>query len=429
MTDEEGYSVRRLWNAVEAILDAGAVPFSERADLGEEIAGHIRERMQAHVDGGFGVNAATERAIEEFGAPAAIGRDLRETYHSRLWVSTIGVLLPVPAADTVPGVVLWLARGGKFIAILSVLMAAYAAATMPPIRSLVVGVSLAVGGVVIWIAAEALRRGQSWGWNALGWVMVVETFVLFSSLSTPTGVNLSINGLVGFLLLMRLVVGNQILRAWTASSGTLSQQLAAGVCGVLFLWTLAPYAADRLPDPTQASAGDIHVVASVDCNHKLDWAPTEKAIAVVLDVTWARVDLLPFGISRAEDWGDSVQVDFEPPFWETIGPSLIDPSTGSDLDQNGAYGTTMPATFGPAMAGIDASVMHEGRPVRLTLASYPQDTETMDSPTSVVIRYAHRDAFVLKTELACGGRGTLVPEATYDSWTGRDLMTGLPLQQ
>jgi hypothetical protein len=144
---------------------------------------------------------------------------------------------------------------------------------------------------------------------------------------------------------------------------------------------------------------------------------------------WARVDPLPLGIARAgTDWGDAVKLDFGEPSWSSGGPSLVDTATGDALQQNGAYGSAMPAPFGFADAGIDASVMRDGRPVRLTLVAHPDNPDLSDDPTSVVIRYAHRDAFILKTELVCGGHGKLVPQALYDSWTGRDLLTGLPIQ-
>ena len=428
MTNEEGYSERRLREAVDGILSAGAVPFSERADLGEEIAGHLRERMQAHVDAGLGLNAATERAIEEFCAPATIGRDLRATYHSRLWVSTIGVLLPVPAsADAMPGVVLWAARGGRFIAIVSVLLGGYAALTMSPVRALAVGSSLCVGGVVIWIAAEALRRGQSWGWTALTWVMAVETVAFFVSFQTPTGVNLSINGLVGFLLSMRLLANGSILRSWVLGSGTLPRRLAVAVAGVLLAWAVLPYVGDKVPDPTQASEGDILAVASLECGLAEGSDPPMGRVTVTTDLTWAKVDLLPLGLARAgQDWGDSLSIRFSDNRWLAGGVTLRD-GNGDWLDQSGNFGLTLPPTwrYEDLSGGVDASAMTAGRPVSLVAEAYggpsvtessedaPATVEPIDYPQFVDIRYAHLDRFVLRMHVACGEQKRLIPEQAF----------------
>jgi hypothetical protein len=436
---------QRIDEVVRQILDAGAVPLSERADLGEELAGHILERTQEYVEAGLAEGPALERAIVDFGGAATIGADLRRTYHSRLWVSTVGVLLPVgPAPGELPGVVRWVARGGGLFAVLSVLLGAYAALTMTPARAVIVGGSLGLGAVVVWLAAEALRRGQSWGWTVMTWVLAVESVILFTSFKTPgTTFNVSINGLIGFLLLIRLLANGNTLRIWVGRSGELPRRLAVAVAAVMLAWGIAPFAGPLVADPSQASEADIEVVASVVCGLDESFEKPMKNLTVTLDITWARIDPFPLGIAKAgEDWGDAVKVHITDA-WSTGGPRLVDAVTGEDLDQNGAYGLTVPASLTaasfydqPTDAGVDASVMRPGHTVRLTLVAFPTDQADQvdqvaqadrDYPSDVDIQYAHRDQFVLATRLACGGHGRLIPERDLrlaESW---DLLTGAPI--
>lgn len=441
---------------VRQILDAGAVPLSERADLGEELAGHIVERTQEYVETGLAPDAAQERAIVDFGGAATIGAELRQTYHSRLWVSTIGLLLPVATAPgELPGVVRWVARGGSFFAVLSALLGAYAALTMTPARAVLVGGSLGLGAVVVWLAAEALRRGQSWGWTVMAWVLAVEAVILFTSTRTPDSTfNISINGLIGFLLLIRLLANGDTFRTWVRRSGELPRRLAVAVAAVMLAWGIAPFAGPFVADPTQASEADIEVVASVVCGFNESFDKSMKNLTVTLDITWARIDPLPLGIAKAgEDWGDAVKLHFTDASsidgpslqhftgaWSTYGPRLVDAVTGEELDQNGAYGLTVPASFTtasfydqPTDAGVDASVMRPGRTVRLTLVAVPTsqvdqvDQADGDYPSEVEIQYAHRDQFVLGTRLACGGHGRLIPERDLRSAESWDLLTGAPI--
>ena len=431
MTDVDSEDQRRLDEHVRRIMDAGAVPRSERADLGEELSGHLLERSRALREGGLAADAALERAVADFGGVATIGGDFRMTYHSHLWVSTIGILLPVAGQPgELPGIVRWVGRGGNFVALLSLFLAAIAALTMSPVRAVTIGGSLGIGALAIWLAAEALRRGQSWGWTVMTWVLAVETFILFYSLSSAGGnANLSINGLIGFLLLVRLLANGATLRGWVAESRSLPRRVGVAVAIVMIAWGAAPFAGPLLADPTQASAADIQVVASVACGHDFTFDLPLKTATVTLDVTWARLDLLPLGVVKAtEDWGDSIEVQFTDD-WTTGGPSLVDTATGAELDQNGAYGLTMPASFhGQSDAGLDASVMRPGRTVRLTLVAYPADRDNARYPDEIDIRYAHLDRFVLATDLACDGHGRLFPERDLLAASSWNLLTGTPIE-
>jgi hypothetical protein len=431
MTDVDPEAERRLDEHVQRIMDAGAVPRSERADLAEEIAGHLLERTRALRDDGLDEDTALERAITDFGGVATIGGDLRRTYHSRLWVSTIGILLPVAGQPgEMPGVVRWVARGGNVFAVLSLFLAAFSALTMSPVRAVTVGGSLGIGALAIWLAAEALRRGQTWGWTVMTWVLVVETFIFSDFLLSGSGnLNVSINGLIGLLLLVRLLANGSTLRGWVRQSGSLPRRVGIALAAVMIAWGVAPFASPLLPDPTQASEADINVLASVACSHDYNFDLPLKTVTVALDVTWARIDLLPLGVVKGtQDWGDTIRLDLTDG-WATGGPRLVDVATGTDLDQNGAYGLTMPASFfGQSDAGVDASVMRPGRTVRLTFLAHPSDRENAEYPNEIDIRYAHLDRFVLATYLACGGHGRLIPERELLAASSWNLLTGAPIE-
>jgi len=432
VTAVQSEAERLLAAHVQMIMDAGAVPWSERADLAEEIAGHLLERTRALRDDGLDEDAALERAIADFGGVAMIGSDLRRTYHSRLWVSTIGMLLPVAAqSGDMPGVVRWVARGGNVFALLSLFLAALTALTMSPVRAVAVGGALGLGAMAIWLAAEALRRGQSWGWTVMTWVLAVETVTFFVSLSSASGnVNVSINGLIGLLLLVRLLANGSTLRGWVRQSGSLPRRVGVAVAIVMIAWGVAPFAGPLLADPTQASEADINVLASVACGHDDNSDPPVKTVTVALDITWARIDLLPLGLVKAtQDWGDSIRLGLTDA-WATGGPRMTDVATGAGLDQNGAYGLTVPASFllSRADAGVDASVMRPGRTVRLTFLAYPTDRDNAEYPNEIDIRYAHLDRFVLATYLACGGHGRLIPERELMAAFSWNLLTGEPIE-
>jgi hypothetical protein len=302
--------------------------------------------------------------------------------------------------------------------------------TMPPVRAIAVGATIGLGGAVTWLAAEAFRRGQSWGWTVMTFVLAVQTVILFTSFSTPTrGFNLSLNGLLGFLLLLRLLANGATIRQWVRDSGALPRKLAVGVASVMVAATAGVFFGDRLPDPTQSGPGDVSVSASIECGYDPNIDPSRKMVTVALETVWRQVDPLPLGLARATDaWGDSVVLHLADSSWLVAG-QILDDATGGEVGGGAAWAHPLPAAFAGLTpnGGIMASAMTAGRPVRLTFVAFG-GTETVDYPAFVRIRYAHRDTFVLKTELACDGRGRLMTEDAFDAQPGHDLRTGLPLE-
>ena len=84
----------RLSAHVESILNGASFRKRDRADLAEELYGHLWERWQDAIASGLDAEAAADQAIESFGEPARLGRDVTLAYHSRLYASTVGVLVP-----------------------------------------------------------------------------------------------------------------------------------------------------------------------------------------------------------------------------------------------------------------------------------------------------------------------------------------------
>lgn len=417
----------RLQAHVGAIVAAAGIPAADRSDVAEELYGHLAERWAHHLAEGLDPQRAAERAIAEFGRPDQLGRDFLDAYHSRFWASTVGVLLPATdPTDAMPGVVRWTALGGSLVAVVSVVLGTVGALTFPPVAALLTIVAMGAGAAVVWLGAEALRRGQAWGLTVVTLALLAHAATLVTTASHPNGgTNLSLNGLVALVLLLRLGWSGPVASAWVRGSSPLPGRLKATLAVTMIAWTFVPYTALAVPDPTQAGPDDIRVVASVRCGPDAVFDEMEDLIVVRLDVTWDVVDVAPKGLARLEDWGDAVYLQFADSRWLPGGPRLTDAETGEPLDQNGAWGLTLHPRFRQVEsdAGIEAHVMRPGRTVRLEIPAHgPGDLDEL--PNHVEILYAHRDRFILKTALACGGSGTLVPEEVFDRAEFTDLMTG-----
>ena len=87
----------RLYAHVESILNGAAFRRRDRDDLAEELYGHLWQRWQDALASGLDEEAAADQAIRSFGEPARLGRDVTLAYHSRLYASTVGVLVPTVA--------------------------------------------------------------------------------------------------------------------------------------------------------------------------------------------------------------------------------------------------------------------------------------------------------------------------------------------
>ena len=140
-----------------------------REDIAEELHGHLIERVQAYRDAGMDEPAAVERAVRELGGVEQLGRDFRRTYHSRLWASTVGILLPAVAPREVrPSSVGWLRFTLAVVVVLTGIGLLFTLPQATPVRAIA---TLAVDAMGLWapaLAFLALARGQRWAlWYAL----------------------------------------------------------------------------------------------------------------------------------------------------------------------------------------------------------------------------------------------------------------------
>jgi hypothetical protein len=174
------------------------------------------------------------------------------------------------------------------------------------------------GAAVLWVAAIALRRGQGWALAVSAFILVVNVAILVTSLRPPNGGwNLSINGLIGLLLLAALIVGWDRVSAWVAGSRPIPDRLGWPIGVLLVAWALVAGFTGRLPDPTQIGPSDIRATAVIACSVPAGSTeggePLVPAPTIDLRIIYDRVDVFPRGVLRdAGSWGDVIEVSVEP---------------------------------------------------------------------------------------------------------------------
>ena len=397
---------------VEAILARGGIPANERRDVGEELTGHLIERWQDAVASGATADRAVAVAILDFGGGDTIGPAFVRTYHSALWASTIGALLPIAARANRPvGAIRWAILFDRVMAVFSVLAGVVLLATWTPVRAVVAGALVVAGGLVLWLAAEALQRGQRWGHTATVACLVVNVVILFASFFPPNGgIYVSLNGLAGLVILVALL-GNAGVEGWLRGSAALPSRIRVVVAAVLLGWALAPYVGDRLPDPTQIGPGDVSVIASMTCATSAEQAGSQGIAEIVVDVTPTRLDAWPLGFLKGQDsWGDAIEVRFADESTFVNPGRVTDLATGAEL--TGGWGERVHRDLDPnrLVTGILGSEMTAGRTDRITIAAYgqtPTDVGAEPIPIEARVAYGHIDRFVLVGNLECGGRAPL----------------------
>ena len=341
---------------VAAVVGSAAIPSAEQADVSEELTGHLEEAVRAGIRAGLPAQEAITSAIAAFGDPSMVGRDLMDTYRGRLWASTIGHLLPVADRfENPPGLVVWLARFDQVIAVFSALAAVGLFATATPVRAtLAAGLGLA-SAAVLWLAASALYRGQAWALPVSTFVCLVNGIIFFASLGQPPGgVTLSINGLIGLVLFLRLAANLTTLNQWVAASRPIPGRLGWPVAVALVGWSLFIGFGSSIPDPTQIGRGDVRARGTVSCaipQGTMDAGlPAVPVPTLDLRVTYDRVDAFPRGFFRdAGSWGDVIELNVGPRYDASLGDVR---ATGTAPD-----GTTRPidlSSWTDIPAGLDS---------------------------------------------------------------------------
>jgi hypothetical protein len=369
--------------------------------------------------------------VAAFGGVDEMSRDFMVTYRGRLWASTIGQLLPVVAAPgDAPGVVVWLARFDRLIAIFSLVAAAALAVTAPPLTAVLGGLWGAFAAGVIWLAALAIGRGQVWAVVLSGFVCFVNALIFVASLGQPPGGwTISLNGLAGLLLLLRLLANLDEVSRWTQGSQPISNRLGWPIGIPLVGWALIAGFAGHVPDPTQIGPSDVHATALVTCavpaGATEQGEPLVPTATIDLRVTYDRVDAWPRGLLRdAGSWGDVIEVDVGPlGGWASDIRATGTGPDGHEVAVDISVWAEVPASLGAQgdedhiVGEILGADQRPGRTIRVVIptmttvgdARSPDEVGAPLEGMVATIRVHHLDRFTLRGSGACGEDVPLEP--------------------
>jgi hypothetical protein len=438
----------RLQAHVEATIASARVPRQVRDDLAEELYGHLWTRWQEAIGSGLDEQAAAESAIRSFGSAQRLGIEMTAAYHSRLYASTIGVLLPAVAgsADRPAGV-------GRLQAMLLIPMLGVVVAAAGELGSLTPGRAvLAVIGVAAAVSMSlasflALGRGQRWALRYAQILLFLALAFAVDTLATmPANTfELPIAGLLG-LYCLGPALGAQ-MKEWTATSRPLGKLMGPLVVLAVVAGLSLPFAAPILPDPTQIGPGNLDLRLSVACTR--DAGGYVTALDLTTEFRWDRLDLLPSGVKgglktlvgRNTD-GDGLVLGVlpgaGPKLHEYTSKWLDPPANFSSATWPGGNATLEELRDNDAVVGswqwggpepqlaettgrfyyadvetISASMLQTGHQYALRQRVLPSSIAgaSADRDPLVFIRYQHLDRFVVEAVATCGQPGIGVPVA------------------
>ena len=212
----------RLRAHVESILSRSSVPATERDDVAEEMYGHLWQRWQDAMAAGTSASQAAETAIRSFGEASRLGHEMTGAYHSRLYATTIGRLLP--AAATPPGQPEGFAQMTLLLALIAIVQLVLVGTflDLTPVRAVVLAAGAGLSIALSVLAIRAFVRAQRW---ALRYCQFVVAMVLVQGATTllssspggsnpPGGVAIPILSIVGLWALgpaIRLGDGRVVL--------------------------------------------------------------------------------------------------------------------------------------------------------------------------------------------------------------------------
>ncbi len=409
-----------LWAHVDRILDRSAVPAADRDELAEELFGHLWQRWRDEVAAGFDVEAAAAVAIESFGGADELAPGMTRAFHSRLFASTIGVLLPavVPPDDRPHGF-----TRSRFLLGLVALFTACGivvyAWTQPltPIRELIFLAVNAFSLAMLVLAYRALERQQRW---ALHLVQLLAATVILAGvvelLLKP--ISISFFAILGLFVLP--AARGRVMADWVANSRAVSVGVGLAIAAAVVLPYVAQPVLAFVPDPTVASADDLAMRVTVTCEHGPDGV---TGGSVQVDLRWNRTDLLPYGpfgaiyggMSNTDNLGISSVSGLEyygPPFQFPQGQqqglgwsasSFVDAETGLDASAGEwVYSGSPFFQIGSEGNPIDPGKIVAGHTYRGTYDfQLQQPTPTEDAPVFQV-RYDHQHRWGVEAVAACG---------------------------
>lgn len=285
----------RLRAHVEATLANARVPRQTRDDLAEELYGHLWTRWQEAIVVGLDEQAAAESAIRSFGNAQRLGVEMTGAYHSQLYASTIGMLLPAAAssADRPAGV-----RRLQALLLIpmlgTVVVAAGELASLTPGRALLALIGVAAAVSMSLASFLAIDRGQRWALRYAQILLFLALAFAVDTLATMPANTYQVP-VAGFLGLYCLgpALGPE-MKKWTTTSRPLGKLLGPLVVLTVAAGLSLPFAAPMLPDPTQVGPGDLDLSLSVACTR--DSSGYVTALDLTTEFGWDRLDLLPSGI-------------------------------------------------------------------------------------------------------------------------------------
>lgn len=415
----------RLRAHAERIVAAAGVPARARDDMTDELHGHLLERAATLVTEGHDWTDAADRAIAALGGVDELAPDLATAFHSRLWSSTIGVLLPAiaPREDR-PTVIGWMRLALVVGMVLLVVALGVAILRATPVHLVLLVASRLLGLAGLLLAFEGLARGQRWAlWYGIAFAAQLVLFGVIDVVqATGTGsLHIPVGGLLGAGILLAVASAWDRLRQFVAGSRPLGRGLTALVVASI-LAPLLVTPATALPDPTQASADDLRLTVSVTCDRG-DVAEAGfpvlhdvQRVRIEADMAWRRGDLLPNGVDgliNPTHYGDTAGFRLLDgamgeviPEWILVADAsgVIDVSSGEVAGWFGATSPSvglLPETIGSFTVGIDPGAIQDGRTLRSTWLLVPSADGDVAWPR-VEVAYAHLDRFLLMATAECG---------------------------
>jgi len=413
---------RSLRAHVDRVLAASSVPDGQREDVSEELYGHLYERWQEAIATGLLPQAAAASAIEAFGTPGAIGPQLTSAYHSRLYASTIGLLLPT---NTSSGGVEGFGRALVLLGlgIVGQLILAVALAILASPLPAIAGIAACLYGALFSVLAiKGLDRGQRW---ALRFVQAICFIDIVASIDLAFASSQASVLAVGIAVAIDwwIITGVRVPDVSADESVGLRRLATPFAIASLVVAYGVPVGALLAPDPTQAAAYDLSMRVTANCPASGPWS-------VVADLRWSKTDLfggrlLPvlndgigLSVGRDDDTAPAFPGDAMPAFDEDVtGGDLVDLSTGATIhaDLGPADEWTTPTVFnvGNRKFSIDPTVMQAGRTYETTFlldgASADEGVVWGGRDGRFRVRYEHLGRWGLEVIATCGHTETAWP--------------------
>jgi len=419
----------RLRRHVDGILDRSSVHGSDREDLVEELYGHLWQRWRDGIAAGLSSDAAADGAIASFGEADRLGRDMTSAYHSRLYASTIGVLLPAVLSTTDKPKGYGWARTFLFliglIEMLTVLGVLFLS-RLTPVRMVVAESMMVAAASITILAYRALARSQRWALVYVKFLAIAYVAYCIVQVFLPPS-TISFTGIFVAVFVLPAVFDPELAR-WVTGSRRTGAVIGAMIVASIVMGMAANPLAAAMPDPTQASPTDLSITVRVDCVRTGGLVTNGTVTATV---RWARTDFLPYGLRPSMTQTDQIGVSSAPvsyllpnapPFPHTpedgvVGTAftVVDQGTGRGAD----VGVTMmsqPAFFdvGSFYKSIDPGTIQAGHTYVATFGFVSQEASGLPDDPAFRIRYDHQGRWGMQAYATCSESGAGQPVTTPD---------------